>query len=81
MSKLLINTILNFDPPHLIEKHEKQGEWKKVAICLIEGDISAYYAWFLKKRFNIELVKPLRECHITIISDKNNIYRICCIRC
>lgn len=68
---LQIRTILEFDPPHLIKKHEKQGEWKKVAICnLGDDDTDHYYSWFLKKRFNIELINPMRGSHITVINDK-----------
>lgn len=68
---LQIRTILEFDPPHLTKKHESQSEWKKTAICnLGDDDTDHYYAWFLKKRFNIELICPMRGSHITIINDK-----------
>jgi hypothetical protein len=69
---LQIRTILEFDPPHLIEKHEKQAEWKKTAICNVgdHDDICTYYAWFLKKRFNISLNPPMRGSHVTVINDK-----------
>jgi len=67
---LQIETILEFDPPHLIKKHEVQGEWKKTAICNVGDDIDQYYSWFLKKRFNLSLIKPMRGSHITIINDK-----------
>lgn len=66
---LEIKTILEFDPVKLTNKHHNQN-WKYNAICLIEGDIDKYYAWFLKKRFNLELNRPIRKAHITIISDK-----------
>ena len=33
-------------------------------------DIDRYYAWFLKKRFNLELNRTLRGTHITFINDK-----------
>ena len=67
---LEIKTKIEFDPSHLTSKHEKQSSWKRNAICLIEGDIDKYYSWFLKKRFNLELNRPIRKAHITIISDR-----------
>ena len=33
-------------------------------------DISNYYSWFLKKRFNLELIKPLRGTHVSFIYEK-----------
>ena len=65
-----IKTTLEFDPVNLTEKHKKQSDWKRTAICLIEGDIDKYYSWFLKKRFNLELNRPIRKAHITIINDR-----------
>lgn len=67
---LEIKSILQFDPILLTEKHKKQSSWKVNAICLIEGDIDKYYSWFLKKRFNLELNRPIRKAHITVISDR-----------
>lgn len=68
---LQIRTILEFDPPHLIKKHESQADWgKKTAICNVGDDTDRYYSWFLKKRFNVELINPMRGSHVTIINDK-----------
>lgn len=61
---------LIFDPDHKTNKHRDQGSWKKTAMIFIDGDISEYYAWFIRKRFNLELSKPLRRSHVTVINDK-----------
>ncbi|MEK6828771.1 MAG: hypothetical protein AABY15_01505 [Nanoarchaeota archaeon] len=62
-------TIL-FDPDNVTNKHERQGEWKKVAVVLIPGDIHLYYSWFIKKRYNLPLNPPLRGAHVTFINDR-----------
>lgn len=64
-------TIL-FEPENKTKKHESQASWKKVAMILFDGDIAEYYAWFIKKRFNLELNKPLRGAHISFINDSIN---------
>jgi hypothetical protein len=33
-------------------------------------ELDRYYAWFLKKRFNLELVRNLRGTHVTFINDR-----------
>jgi hypothetical protein len=38
-------------------------------MVFIDGDICEYYAWFLKRRYNIVLNKPLRGAHISFIND------------
>ena len=38
-------------------------------MVFINGDLCEYYAWFIKKRFNLDLVKPLRGAHISFIND------------
>jgi hypothetical protein len=58
-----------FDPEDVTSKHANQSSWKKVAMVLFEGDICEYYAWFIKKRFNLTLHKPVRGAHITFIND------------
>ncbi len=67
---LEIKSIIEFDPIDLTAKHKKQSDWKRTAICLIDDDIDKYYSWFLKKRFNLELNRPIRKAHITIINDR-----------
>lgn len=60
---------IEFDPRPLIDKHEKEQEWKKTALVLFEGDESEYYSWILKKRFRLQLNKPQRGAHLTFVSD------------
>jgi hypothetical protein len=62
--------ILEFSPVDVTRKHLAQSSWKCVAIIKTNCDMDRYYAWFLKKRFNLELNKNLRGAHITIINDK-----------
>jgi hypothetical protein len=60
-----------FDPPDVTNKHEKQSSWKKVAMVIINNpDFCSYYSWFVKKRYNLELFKPLRGMHFTVINDE-----------
>jgi hypothetical protein len=59
-----------FDPEDRTNKHSKQSSWKKVAMVLIGGDVCEYYGWFLKKRFNLKLHKPIRGAHVTFINDR-----------
>jgi hypothetical protein len=67
--------IIKFDPQDVTNKHKKQSSWKKVAMIYLEKPgtkkgICEYYAWFLKKRYNLNLQKPLRGAHITFINDR-----------
>lgn len=61
--------ILVFDPINVTKKHNAQSAWKKVAIVKFDCDLYAYYSWFLQKRFNLFLNKPLRGTHLTFIND------------
>ncbi len=61
--------ILEFDPINVTKKHLKQASWKRVAVIKFDNDICEYYSWFIAKRFNLKLNKPLRGAHVTIISD------------
>lgn len=64
-----------FEPENKTKKHESQATWKKVAMVSFEEDyrastgISAYYSWFLNKRFNLTLNPPQRGAHVTFIND------------
>jgi hypothetical protein len=60
---------IEFDPVNVTKKHNKQSSWKKTAMVKFDCDIWEYYSWFLKKRFNLYLNKPLRGTHVTIIND------------
>jgi hypothetical protein len=63
---------LHFDPINVTKKHHRQSSWKKVAIIKFNDDLPEYYTWFLNKRFNLYLNKPLRGSHMTLINDKIN---------
>lgn len=60
---------IEFELPNVTRKHEKQSEWKRTAMILFDGDLCEYYCWFLKKRFDLQLQKPLRNSHISFIND------------
>lgn len=38
-------------------------------MVFLDGDVTEYYAWFIKKRYNLVLNKPLRGAHISFIND------------
>ncbi len=61
--------ILDFEPLAITKKHHSQ-HWKHTAIVKVDCDIHSYYSWFLLKRFNLKLNKPLRQAHVTFISDR-----------
>jgi hypothetical protein len=61
---------LEFEPENFTRKHENQSAWKRVAMIRTDCDLHLYYAWFLRKRFNLELNKPIRGSHVTFISDR-----------
>lgn len=67
---------IKFDPVDVTKKHLKQASWKRVAIVEFNDDTWEYYAWFLKRRFNLRVNKPLRGTHFTLINDivDNDIY-------
>ena len=58
-----------FDPRDVTKKHLKQSDWKRMAMVVFEGDMCEYYSWFIKKRYNLVLNKPLRNAHISFIND------------
>lgn len=61
---------INFDPPDKTNKHMEQSSWKRVAVIVFDCEVCEYYSWFINKRFNIKLLKPIRGAHITFINDK-----------
>jgi hypothetical protein len=65
-----VRGILDFTPVDFTKKHKSQSVWKRVAIIKTDCELDSYYAWFLKKRFNLELNKNLRGTHITFINDR-----------
>jgi hypothetical protein len=40
-------------------------------MIMIDGDVAEYYAWFINKRYNLILNKPLRGSHISFINDSH----------
>lgn len=58
-----------FDVSDETTKHKNQSSWKKVAMVFIKGELCPYYAWFIEKRYNLVLNKPLRGAHISFIND------------
>lgn len=67
---LKIKGEIEFSPEDITKKHKSQSDWKRVALIKTDCDLDRYYAWFLKKRFNLELNRNLRGPHVTFISDK-----------
>jgi len=62
-----------FDPKNLTKKHQAQGSWKKVAMVFFhKSDLCGYYAWFIKKRYNLPLAEPARLPHISFINDRES---------
>lgn len=60
---------IGFEPPDKTKKHKDQASWKKIAMIHFDGEISEYYAWFIQKRYNLTLNKPIRGAHISFIND------------
>jgi hypothetical protein len=60
---------IGFEPEDKTNKHLFQSSWKKIAMVFIEGDVCEYYAWFLQKRYDITLNKPIRGAHVSFIND------------
>lgn len=60
---------IEFEPQHLTKKHVIQYDWKRTAMALTDCDTHLYYAWFLKKRFDLELIRPIRGTHMTFINE------------
>ena len=71
MSELIeITGKLHFDPVVISKKHASQSTWKHVAIVKFDDDQSDdYYRWFLEKRYNLSINKPIRGFHLTVIND------------
>lgn len=63
---------IEFDPKDLTKKHKNQSSWKKIALVRINDELCDYYAWFIKKRYNLILNTPIRKSHISFINDSLN---------
>jgi hypothetical protein len=62
---------IGFEPENVTKKHNNQAAWKRIAMVFMDGEISEYYSWYIQKRFNLVLNKPLRGAHISFINDSN----------
>jgi hypothetical protein len=60
---------IGFEPENITKKHNLQASWKHIAMVFFSGDVTEYYAWFIEKRYNLKLNKPLRGAHISFIND------------
>ena len=64
---------IRFDPKNLTKKHQAQGSWKKVAMVFFhKSDLCGYYAWFIKKRYNLPLAEPARLPHVSFVNDRES---------
>ena len=68
-NKITIPGRVQFDPPDMTNKHKRQASWKKMILFNIDGELCEYYAWFIKKRYNLTLNPPLRRAHFTVVND------------
>jgi len=68
-NKVTLMGKIGFEPVNYTKKHSMQASWKRVAMVFIDGDVTEYYSWFLKKRYNLTLNKPIRGAHISFIND------------
>ena len=62
--------IIVFDPSNITKKHDKHASWKRVAMLMFDCDMTDYYAWFIKRRYNLLLQPPMRGPHVTFINDR-----------
>lgn len=60
---------IHFEPENRTKKHNSQSSWKRMAMVMFSGDVTEYYSWFIRKRYNLELNKPLRGAHVSFIND------------
>jgi hypothetical protein len=67
--KITVEGKIMFDVSDETTKHKNQSSWKRIAMVFIQGDLCPYYAWFIERRFNLVLNKPLRGAHISFIND------------
>lgn len=71
-STITLEGQLIFDPPNVSRKHSRQGAWKAVAVLAFPGEDALYYSWFIRRRYGLPLVKPLRGSHVTFVNDKSS---------
>ena len=68
-NRITLTGKIGFEPEDKTKKHKNQASWKKMAMIFFDGDITEYYSWFIERRFNLVLNKPLRGGHISFIND------------
>lgn len=61
-----------FQPENKTRKHIEQSSWKRIAMIVVNDDLTKYYSWFIEKRFNLKLNPPLRGTHVTFINDHSD---------
>src|ERR1035438_6563809 len=69
MDRITYGGRILFEPENKTKKHDSQSSWKKMALVIIEGELTEYYSWFVQKRYSLTLNKPLRGAHISFIND------------
>lgn len=69
MNSIKVTGVIHFDPQDMTKKHQLQASWKRVAMVMFDCDLSDYYCWFIRRRYNIRLSTPLRGPHVTFIND------------
>lgn len=72
MNKIKLKGRIKFDPKDVTTKHHSQANWKRVAMVMFTGDVTEYYSWFIERRYNLVLNRPLRGGHITFINDRKS---------
>ncbi len=68
-NRITLTGKISFEPEDKTNKHKSQASWKKIAMIIFDGDVTEYYAWFIQRRYNLNLNKPLRGGHISFIND------------
>lgn len=68
-NRLILSGKIGFEPENKTKKHTIQSSWKKMAMVYIDGELTEYYSWFIARRYNLTLNKPLRGAHISFIND------------
>lgn len=69
MKNIIVEGHLTFNVEDITNKHILQSEWKRVGMVLLNFDICEYYAWFIRRRYNLTLYTPLRGGHVSFIND------------
>jgi hypothetical protein len=67
---------MKFEPEDKTRKHKNQASWKRVAMIVTQDDMSDYYSWFIFRRFNLQLNKPLRGAHVSIVNDSERDFQL-----